>query len=259
MRGTSDLSIISPPLPPAHHPLWAMKAGRRVGRISGHARDLEAPMTERPQLRRDVLPIPDRTPVGLTTYDAKDPATSFPPIEPLRPPESAPNVLIVLLDDVGFAASSAFGGPIDTPTAERLAADGLKYNRFHTTALCSPTRQALLTGTKPPRSRHGRDHRDRDLGARLQLDPPEHVRAARRDAEAERLLDRAVRQVPRGARLGDEPDGPVQRVADRLGLRALLRLHRRARRTSTRRRSTATPSRSSSPRRRRRATTSPRT
>ncbi len=103
-------------------------------------------MPEQPQLRRDVLPIPDRTSVGLTTYDAKDPATSFPPIEPLRPPEGAPNVLIVLLDDVGFAASSAFGGPVDTPTAERLAADGLKYNRFHTTALCSPTRQALLTG-----------------------------------------------------------------------------------------------------------------
>ena len=103
-------------------------------------------MSEGPQLRRDVLPIPDRAPVGLTTYDAKDPATSFPPIEPLRPPQGAPNVLIVLLDDTGFAASSAFGGPVNTPTAERLAADGLKYNRFHTTALCSPTRQALLTG-----------------------------------------------------------------------------------------------------------------
>ncbi len=103
-------------------------------------------MTDQPQLRRDVLPIPDKTPIGPTTYDAKDPATSFPPIEPLRPPEGAPNVLIVLLDDVGFAASSAFGGPVSTPIAERLAADGLKYNRFHTTALCSPTRQALLTG-----------------------------------------------------------------------------------------------------------------
>ena len=55
-------------------------------------------------------------------------------------------MLIVLLDDVGFAASSAFGGPCHTPTAERLAKGGLKFNRFHTTALCSPTRQALLTG-----------------------------------------------------------------------------------------------------------------
>jgi arylsulfatase A-like enzyme len=95
---------------------------------------------------RDVLPIPDRGHVGMTTYDAKDPATAFPPIQELRPPAGAPNVLIVLLDDVGFAASSAFGGPIDTPTAERLAAGGLKYNRFHTTALCSPTRAALLNG-----------------------------------------------------------------------------------------------------------------
>ena len=61
-------------------------------------------------------------------------------------PAGAPNVLVVLIDDVGFAASSAFGGPINTPTAERLAAKGLKYNRFHTTALCSPTRAALLSG-----------------------------------------------------------------------------------------------------------------
>ena len=90
--------------------------------------------------------MPHQPQVGLTTYDAKDPDTSFPPIELLRPPAGAPNVLIVLLDDVGFAASSAFGGPINTPTAERLAAGGLKYTRFHTTALCSPSRQALLTG-----------------------------------------------------------------------------------------------------------------
>src|SRR6266508_319393 len=95
---------------------------------------------------RETLPIPDRAYAGLVTYDAKDPDTSFPPIEPLRPPAGAPNVLVVLIDDVGFGASSACGGPISTPTAERLAAGGLKYNRFHTTALCSPTRQALLTG-----------------------------------------------------------------------------------------------------------------
>jgi arylsulfatase len=79
-------------------------------------------------------------------YDASDPDSHFPPIEPLRPPEGAPNVLVVLIDDCGFGASSAFGGPVQTPTAERLAADGLKFNRFHTTALCSPTRAALLTG-----------------------------------------------------------------------------------------------------------------
>jgi arylsulfatase len=96
--------------------------------------------------QRSVLPVPDRPHTGLITYDAKDPDTSFPPIEPLRPPAGAPNVLVILLDDAGFGASSAFGGPCNTPTAERLAASGLKYNRFHTTALCSPTRQAMLTG-----------------------------------------------------------------------------------------------------------------
>jgi len=95
---------------------------------------------------RTVLPIPDRPSTGPVTYDARDPDASFPPIEPLRPPGGAPNVLVVLLDDVGFGASSAFGGPIATPTAERLAGGGLRYNRFHTTALCAPTRAALLTG-----------------------------------------------------------------------------------------------------------------
>jgi arylsulfatase A-like enzyme len=95
---------------------------------------------------RSVLPIPDRQQLGLLTYDAKDPDTSFPAIEPLLPPSGAPNVLVVLLDDVGFGASSAFGGPVQMPTAERLQRNGLTYSRFHTTALCAPTRAALLSG-----------------------------------------------------------------------------------------------------------------
>jgi arylsulfatase A-like enzyme len=95
---------------------------------------------------RDVLPIPDRPYEGELPLDAKDPEATFPPIQPLLAPAGAPNVLVVLLDDVGFGASSAFGGPCATPTAERLAGNGLKYNRFHTTALCAPTRAALLTG-----------------------------------------------------------------------------------------------------------------
>ncbi len=103
--------------------------------------------SEKPaDIQRDVLPIPDRKPVTLTTYTASDPDTKFPPIRQLRPPAGAPNVLVVLIDDAGFGASSAFGGPCQTPTAERLAKDGVKYTRFHTTALCSPTRAALLTG-----------------------------------------------------------------------------------------------------------------
>jgi arylsulfatase len=79
-------------------------------------------------------------------YDAKDPDSKMTPIEELRPPKGAPNVLVVLIDDCGFGAPSAFGGPCSTPAAEQLATDGLKYTRFHTTAICSATRQAFLTG-----------------------------------------------------------------------------------------------------------------
>jgi arylsulfatase A-like enzyme len=100
----------------------------------------------KPEPSRSVLPIPDKQHVGLTTYDAKDPDTSYPPIDVVRPPEGAPNVLVVLLDDAGFGSSSAFGGPCETPAFDKLAGTGVKFNRFHTTALCSPSRQALLTG-----------------------------------------------------------------------------------------------------------------
>jgi len=100
-------------------------------------------------IQREILPIPDHHFVGLTTYDARDPDTRYPPITPLRPPAGAPNVLVVLIDDAGFGAASAFGGPCATPTFEKLAAEGLRYTRFHTTALCSPSRAALLTGRNP--------------------------------------------------------------------------------------------------------------
>ena len=75
---------------------------------------------------REVLPILNQPYAGPIVYDAKDPAAIFPPIQEVRPPKGAPNVLVVLIDDVGFAASSAFGGPIHTPTAEpRIASSRL--------------------------------------------------------------------------------------------------------------------------------------
>ncbi len=95
---------------------------------------------------RSSLPIADTTYDGPVYDDAKDPRAVFEPIKPIRPPEGAPNVLVILLDDVGFGAASVFGGPCRTPVAERLASKGLAYSRFHTAALCAPTRQALLTG-----------------------------------------------------------------------------------------------------------------
>ena len=95
---------------------------------------------------RSHLPMRNTEKSGLITYDAKDPDSKFPPIPQLRPPKGAPNVLLILIDDAGFGSSSAFGGPCATPNAEKLAANGLKFTRFHTTAICSATRQALLTG-----------------------------------------------------------------------------------------------------------------
>jgi arylsulfatase len=97
-------------------------------------------------LPREILPIPDVPYAGPTMYDARNPDAKYRPIEPLRPPQGAPNIFLVLLDDAGFGSNSAFGGPCRTPHMEFLAQHGLRYTRFHTTAICSSTRQALLTG-----------------------------------------------------------------------------------------------------------------
>lgn len=103
-------------------------------------------MSKQDKKPRTHLPMRNTVPARFVPFDARDPDMVKTPIEQLRPPEGAPNVIIVLLDDAGFGSSSAFGGPCQTPVAERLAASGLKYNRFHTTAICAATRQALLTG-----------------------------------------------------------------------------------------------------------------
>lgn len=103
-------------------------------------------MSKQDRKPRTHLPMRNTAPARFVSYDAKDPDTVTTPIEQLRPPEGAPNVLIVLIDDCGFGAPSTFGGPCATPFADKLAAGGLRYNRFHTTAICSATRQSLLTG-----------------------------------------------------------------------------------------------------------------
>src|SRR5437773_9127585 len=110
------------------------------------------------QIDRTVLPVKEPTYPESTVLDVRD--AKAPPRFEVKAPAKAPNVVIVLLDDVGFAASSAFGGPINMPTLDKLAAGGLRYNRFHTTALCSPTRTALLTG---------RNHHVNNAGAIMEL------------------------------------------------------------------------------------------
>jgi arylsulfatase A-like enzyme len=93
---------------------------------------------------QEVLPAPPAPFEGQIGLSAKDSKPDFP--KPVHAPKGAPNVVLILLDDVGFGASSTFGGPINTPTLERLAKNGLRYTQFHTTALSSPTRAALITG-----------------------------------------------------------------------------------------------------------------
>ncbi len=93
---------------------------------------------------RSILPIPEPQYPHSTVFDARN--ATPPPRFVVKAPEKAPNVLIVLIDDMGFGQSAAFGGPIHMPTVEGLADNGLRYNQFHTTALCSPTRSALLSG-----------------------------------------------------------------------------------------------------------------
>lgn len=109
-------------------------------------------------LDRTILPIQQPTPPVITEKDARK--VTAPPRWEVKAPEKAPNVVIVLIDDFGFGQSSTFGGPINMPTLTRMAQNGLMYNRFHTTSLCSPTRVALLTG---------RNHHVNNAGAIMEL------------------------------------------------------------------------------------------
>src|SRR5262245_24042266 len=106
------------------------KQTKRAAQVSDGGR-------QQPALLSDILPLQDAKftgRIGSSYADSKPDIISLP-----KAPTGAPNVLLVLLDDVGFGQTSTFGGPVNTPTLQRLANEGLRYNRFHTTALCSPT------------------------------------------------------------------------------------------------------------------------
>jgi arylsulfatase A-like enzyme len=107
---------------------------------------------------QEVLPRPDQSFGGKIGRTPKESTPDFP--RGIEAPKGAPNILVILTDDVGFGASSTFGGPIPTPTMDRLAKTGLRYNSFHTTALCSPTRAALLSG---------RNHHSASTGVIMEL------------------------------------------------------------------------------------------
>jgi len=133
------------------------------------------------QIDRSILPIDVPTStgeLGSPVAALADDSPTPPPVRPVRPPAGAPNVLVVLVDDMGFGASSPYGGPCEMPTAERLSAGGLRYSRFHVTSLCSPTRQALLTG---------RNHHSVGMGVTTEMSTSEPGYTGYRPASAATL------------------------------------------------------------------------
>ena len=143
------------------------------------------------------------------------------------PPKGAPNVLLIMTDDVGFGAPSTFGGVIPTPALDRIAKAGLRYTCIHSTALCSPTRAALITG---------RNHHSAGFGVVSEQSTgfpgynsiiPKDKATIGTDPEGQRLRHVVVRQGPQHADLHRQPGRAVRPVADRHGLRVLLRLRRR--------------------------------
>jgi len=116
-----------------------------LGLTGMNASGQEAAAAASAQLDRTVLPLQFPKAEPITVLYAKD-LKELPPRQEVKAPEGAPNVLVILIDDLGFGATETFGGPLKTPTLDRLAQGGLRYNNFHTTALCSPTRVALKSG-----------------------------------------------------------------------------------------------------------------
>ena len=152
------------------------------------------------KLDRTVLPIAEPKPRTYTELDARK---AKPPARfEVKAPQGAPNVVIVLIDDIGFGGPSTFGGPIRTPTMDQLAQGGLRFNNFHTTALCSPTRNALKTG---------RNHHTTNTGSIM---------------ESSTAFPGNTGQVPNSV-APLERVGAVRPVADPPGVRQVLRLHRR--------------------------------
>lgn len=110
------------------------------------------------EIDRTVLPIQPPAHSPVTVMDARD-AEKPEPFN-VEAPEGAPNIVVVLIDDIGFGATSTFGGAINTPTFDRLADNGLRFNHFHTTALCSPARASLLSG---------RNHHNVNVGSVMEV------------------------------------------------------------------------------------------
>ena len=164
---------------------------------------------------------------GTINVDIRDSKPDWSPFEPPKAPDGAPNVLYIVLDDVGFSAMSSYGGPIETPNIDRIVDAGVRYTQFHTTALCSPTRSCLLTGRN-----HTRNSMACITEAAIGFPnasgtiPPENgmLSGDPRRARLEHLHGRQVAPLPDRR---DEPRLDAAQLADRPRLRALVRVPRR--------------------------------
>jgi hypothetical protein len=168
-----------------------------------------------------VLPFPPSPMAGVARPRLQDSIMKWPEI-PQRLPKDAPNILIVMLDDVGFGVAETFGGEVHTPTLSKLAEEGLRYNAFHTTSICSPTRAALLTGRN--HTRVGLRHHRRACGRLrwLHRSHSQYRRNHRRGAQGVRLPHLRFRQVAQHPGHRDHGNGTQRPLADRLRVRILL-------------------------------------
>ena len=171
---------------------------------------------------RTMLPIPDRDFGGTLGRTIDRSVADWTIVPGPKAPEDAPNVLVVLIDDAGFGNPDTFGGPIPAPAMTRVQQMGVTYNRFHVTALCSPTRAALLTGRNHHRVRVRLDRRVSRPVPGYTAGPTQELYGAAADPEGERVCHRRVRQVAPdpGQRAG--PGGPVRPLAAGVGVRPLV-------------------------------------
>ena len=161
---------------------------------------------------------------GTINVDIRDSVPDWTPFEPPKAPDGAPNVVYIVLDDVGFSAMGCYGGPIETPNIERIAADGVRYTQWHTTALCSPTRSCLLTGRNHTRNSMACITEAASRVPERQRDDPAGERHAARDPGRARLEHLHGRQVAPVPDRRDERRLDAAELAVRARVRALLRV-----------------------------------
>ena len=174
---------------------------------------------------RTVLPRPPQPFEGVTKRTLEGSVASF--TQPVKAPADAPNILLVLIDDAGFGNPSTFGGPVATSTFDKLAAGGLRYNRFHVTALCSPTRAALLSG---------RNHHSVGFGSIAEIPGgwpgyntnwPTSAASIAKILQAQRLQHRCDRQMAPDARRSTGTSRAFRSLAERARIRLFLGISRR--------------------------------